>query len=68
MKSPVTLLASGSYGFRSNLSFHSWELWARFRHLLGIHTWIDVEDWTREDEIDIVEIVAQECWLCPTRR
>ena len=36
------------------------------KHAFGIHTFIDVELWEGEP-LKTPTIVAQECWLCPTR-
>lgn len=56
-----------SISIRSELSFHLWEAKAKLRHLFGRHTFIDIEDWTKESGIDVITIIGQECWLCPAR-
>lgn len=64
---------------RAELAFRLWEATTRLRHVFGRHTFIDVEDWSScPNDTDgdgncgrncphPIQIVAQECWLCPAR-
>jgi hypothetical protein len=53
---------------RSNISYLGWEIDARIRHRFGQHTFFPIEEWTKEGGVDIITIIGEECWLCPTRR
>ena len=51
-----------------DLGFRVWELLAKIRHVVMVHTWIDIEDWSDDGNVTEVTIIGQACWLCPARR
>ena len=52
----------------NDLEFRLWEFRAKLRHLIGRHTWVDIEDWSQDTDITVVTIIGQGCWLCPARK
>lgn len=59
---------SVKFSFRYDVRYWIWELIARLRHRVGVHTFVDIEVWAHEYGVDVITITGQECWLCPARR
>lgn len=50
----------------SDRQFAWWELKAKAKHLVGIHTFLETEEWDRQ--AGSVRFIGEVCWLCHVRQ
>jgi hypothetical protein len=45
--------------------FRAWNVWAHVKHIAGLHTFIDLEEWNSDD--GSIQVIGRICWVCEER-
>lgn len=48
--------------WREEARFSLWDLVARVKHFVGIHTWVPTEEW--DTERGTIQFIGDQCWMC----